>query len=468
MSTSADEPRTPGRPFGRDYRTGPAVEPVPPRVRQRVQRQVDELAQRRTDAGLRRRLNTAVQERWNLRHDTRLDVVVKDNGLETMVVTGEILVTESSWQDRGVRTYVQRRGLAEAPLGCTDLESRLVRLVSTEPTTTQHLEDTVSELRARGFAASLTHIAPLGPIVKPFSGVAVPTIGTFDSYDTFATGDGAGARVAVVDTGIDGALRGDGWLTGIPRITQDDPATHAVDINVDPLDADPLDGFLDFSAGHGTFVSGIIAQVAPTADITMYRALGTGGTGSEIDVACAIVRAVRDGAQVVNLSLGTQTQFDQPSLAMAAALEVVREIEIERGEDTLIVAAAGNFGDTTPTWPAAFRRVVSVGALTADLRPSAFSSHGWWVDCSAVGEGVLSTYVQGEQSPDFTEDPETFPADSFSRWSGTSFAAPQVAGAVARLMQERGLSARQAYVQLLADGRPMPDFGQTFDILPGV
>ncbi|GEK22126.1 S8 family peptidase [Cellulomonas xylanilytica] len=468
MSTSSDEPRTPGRPFGRDYRSGAAVEPVPARVRQRVQRQVDELAQRRTDAGLRRRLNSAVQERWNLRHDTRLAVLVKDNGLETMVVTGEILVTESSWQDRGVRTYVGRRGLVEAELGCADLESRLVRLVTTQPTSTEHLEDTVSELRARGFAASLTHIAPLGPIVKPFSGVAVPTIGDFGSYATFATGEGDGARVAVIDTGIDGALRGDGWLTGIPRITQDDPATHAADINVDPLDADPLDGFLDFSAGHGTFVSGVVAQVAPTADITMYRALGTGGTGSEIDVACAIVRAVRDGAQIVNLSLGTQTQYDQPSLAIAAALDAVREIELERGEDTLIVAAAGNFGDTTPTWPAAFRRVVSVGALTADLRPSAFSSRGWWVDCSAIGEGVLSTYVQGEQSPDFTEDPESFPADAFSRWSGTSFAAPQVAGAVARLMHEHGLSARQAYVQLLATGRPMPDFGQTFDILPGV
>ena len=468
MSTSADEPQTPGRPFGADYHRGPAVEPVPARVRQRVQRQVDELAQRRTDSGLRRRLNSAVQERWGLRHSTTLDVVVTDRGLETMVVTGEILVTEATWADRGVRTYVQRRGLAEADLGCADLESRLVRLVTTRETTTQHLEDTVSELRARGFAASLTHIAPLGPIVKPFSGVAVPTIGDFSSYATFATGDGDGARVAVVDTGIDGAIRGDGWLTGIPRITVDDPSTHADDVNVDPLDADPLDGFLDFSAGHGTFVSGVIAQVAPTADITMYRALGTGGTGSEIDVACAMVRAVRDGAQVLNLSLGTQTQFDQPSLAMAAALEVVREIELERGEDVLIVAAAGNFGDTAPTWPAAFRRVVSVGALTADLRPSPFSSRGWWVDCSAIGEGILSTYVQGEQSPDFTDDPESFPADAFSRWSGTSFAAPQVAGAVARLMHERGLSARQAYVQLLSSGRPLPDFGQAFDILPGV
>jgi subtilisin family serine protease len=311
-------------------------------------------------------------------------------------------------------------------------------------------------------------VTPLAPVVKPFSGVSVPTIGTFDSYQPYSTGEGDGARVAIIDTGIDGTLRADGWLTGVPRITADDPATHADDINVDPLDADPDDGFLDFSAGHGTFVSGIVAQVAPSADLTVYRSLGTGGTGSEVEVACALIRAVRDGAQIVNLSLGTQTQFDQPSLAIRAALEVVHEIETARGQEVLVVAAAGNFGDATPVWPAAFRRVISVGALTADGRPSTFSSRGWWVDCATVGEGILSTFVAGEQSPDFSSAPESFPADSFARWSGTSFAAPQVAGAIARLMHEGGLGPRDAYVRLLASGKPLPDFGQTFSILPGV
>ncbi len=68
------------------------------------------------------------------------------------------------------------------------------------------------------------------------------------------------------------------------------------------------------------------------------------------------------------------------------------------------------------------------------------------MDCSVVGEGVLSTFVAGDQSPDFTNDPETFPEDAFARWSGTSFAAPQVSGAIARLMHERGLGPRDAYV----------------------
>lgn len=468
MSTPAGGPGPVGRPFGDDYRRGNDVGDVGPRVRQFVQRQVDELSQRRTDAGLRRRINTGIQDRWTRRYGTRLEVLPKRNGLETIVVSGEILVTTLSWSDPTVQSYVAGRGLTRTDLGCTDLESRLVRLVSKEATTAQHLDDTVAELRARGHSASLTHITPLAPVVKVLSGIPVPTIGTFDDYPTYGNGEGTGARVAVIDTGIDARLRTDGWLTGVERTAANDPATDGDDNNIDPLDNDPLDGFLDFSAGHGTFVSGIIAQVAPTADITVYRALGSGGTGSELAVACALIRAVRDGAQVVNLSLGTQTQYDQPSLAIRAALEVVGEIEATTGTEALIVAAAGNFGDTTPTWPAAFRRVVSVGALTADLRPSAFSSRGWWVDCATVGEGILSTYVQGVQSSEFTGDPQTFPPDSFARWSGTSFAAPQVAGAVARLVHERGMTPRQAYVELLATGKPLPDFGQVFGILPGV
>ncbi|WP_426593045.1 S8 family peptidase [Cellulomonas sp. McL0617] len=466
MSVFSDDPATPGRPFGTDYAARQGADEVDSRVRLHVRRQVDELVQGRLDPSVRRQMSGTIRGHWSTRRGVELEVLETSNGQETLVVGGELLVTARSWADPAIQGYLTRRRLERVEVGCPELEDRLVRLLTTGTVRPGYLEDTVDELRRRGAAASLTHITPLAGVLKPHS-ASVPTIGTFEDYGTHPTGDGSGANVAVIDTGIDGTLRSDGWLTGIER-RSDVPATHADEANVDPLDNDPDDGFLDFSAGHGTFVSGVVAQVAPTADIEVYRALSTAGAGSEIEVACALIRAVRDGADVVNLSLGAQTQYDQPSLALAAALDVVREIEIERAREVLVVAAAGNFGDTTPVWPAAFRRVVSVASLTADLRPSAFSSRGSWVDCAAIGEGILSPFVTGEQSPDFTPDPESFPENAFARWSGTSFAAPQVAGAVARLMHERGLGAREAYVQLLATGTPLPDFGRTFSILPGV
>lgn len=462
----SDFPSGPGRPFGADYDSLRASTGIDARVRQRVQKQVTELTQRRTDDRRRRDLVGAVQSRWADSREARLDLVTTTAGPDALVVRGEILLRRESWSDTRVQAYVRRRGLELAPVGCEALEDRLVRLVANESTTSRQLDDIVAELRDRGHAASLTHVTPLQPVIKPCSSVAASAIESLSEYPV-SSGDGPGVKVAVVDTGIEARIRADGWLAGVPR-TADDPSSPSDDSNVDPLDTDPLDGLLDFSAGHGTFVSGVVAQVAPGADITVYRALTTAGTGSEIDVACALIHAVRDGAQIVNLSLGTQTLSDQPALALAAALEVIAEHERDTRTETLIVAAAGNFGDTVPTWPAAFRRVVSVGALTSDLRPSTFSSRGWWLDCATIGEGILSTYVEGAQSPDFTDDPAVFGPDPFARWSGTSFAAPQVAGAIARIAQERGVSARQAYIELLATGKPLPDFGQTFSILPGV
>lgn len=462
----SDFPGGPGRPFGDEYDGLRAATGIDAHVRQRVQKQVTELTQRRTDDRRRRGLAGSIQTRWADTREMRIDLVTTTEGPDSLVVGGEILVRRASWDDRTVQAYLRGRRLEPGPLGCDALESRLVRLVADKSMTSRQLDDIVAELRDRGHAASLTHVTPLQPVVKPCSSVAASAIETFSDYPV-SSGDSDGMKVAVIDTGIERPVRTDGWLAGVPR-TADDPSTAPNESNVDPLDVDPLDGLLDFSAGHGTFVSGIVAQVAPGADITVYRALTTAGTGSEIDVACALIHAVRDGAQIVNLSLGTQTLSDQPSLALAAALEVVAEHERDTSSETLIVAAAGNFGNTAPTWPAAFRRVVSVGSLTSDLRPSTFSSRGWWLDCATVGEGILSTYVQGEQSPAFTDDPETFGPNAFARWTGTSFAAPQVSGAVARIAQEQGISARRAYAQLLAAGRPLPDFGQTFSILPGV
>ena len=202
MSVTPDGPGAPGQPFGRTYLDGPAGVAVDGDVRQRVQQQVDDLAQRRPGRGRCGAASTP----WS-------SSAGRGNASPRSPSSGRTAVTRP-WSSAGrsssptrpgrtqsVRSYVARRGLEEAPIDCPDLATRLTRLVTTEPATTEYLDDTVSELRARGFAASLNHVTPLGGILKPSNGVAVPTIVPFDDYGASSTGEGDGARVAIVDTG---------------------------------------------------------------------------------------------------------------------------------------------------------------------------------------------------------------------------------------------------------------------------
>jgi subtilisin family serine protease len=274
-------------------------------------------------------------------------------------------------------------------------------------------------------------------------------------------------HVAVIDSGITAEIRSDGWLTDIPR---HDGSTDGDPSNIDPLGY--LDGDtdrLEFSAGHGTFVAGIVAQVCPTAHISVLRAVPADGVGTELDVARAMVRAAEGGAQILNLSLGHQSERDEPSIAMAAAVTRIREIEQERGEQIVIIAAAGNFGDDRPTWPAGLPDVVAVGSVDTDLRTSAWSSRGPWVDVATVGRGVLSTYVEGQSYDEAGEVVDRFGESSFARWTGTSFAAPQVAGAVAQEMVRAGVGARTALQTVLAGAVRVGGEGTpVLTVLPGV
>jgi len=271
--------------------------------------------------------------------------------------------------------------------------------------------------------------------------------------------------VAVIDTGINHESRADGWLAGIAEGGD----------NLDPLDVFPVrdvngqivrgDGLLDLSAGHGTFVAGVVEQVAPACTIVVYRAVDTEGMGTSDDVGNAIIQAANDGADIINLSLGTMTVDNLPPVAFTAALDIVAAAH----PDVLIVASAGNTGLETPMFPAAMKGVVGVGALAADLTPAPWSNHGFWVNCSAVGIGVISTFVEGvEPHTDAgAVVTEQFGPDAWAIWSGTSFSAPQIAGAVAQLCQLNDVGPAVALGQLLA-GRPtLPGFGFVVPILPG-
>jgi subtilisin family serine protease len=122
-----------------------------------------------------------------------------------------------------------------------------------------------------------------------------------------------------------------------------------------------------------------------------------------------------------------------------------------------VVAAAGNFDSDRPYWPAALKDVVAVAALAdgADGEPerASFSNYGWWVDAAAPGVRIKSTFLTHGQ-----EDGKEF--HGYAKWSGTSFAAPVVAGRIAALMSAKALPVRYAAMELLDPaGVRIPDLG---------
>jgi subtilisin family serine protease len=337
------------------------------------------------------------------------------------------------------------------------VDGRLVSVFSRVAPGTTSVEDTVRQLRQRGLHAGPNMVHATGQVrMKGGSAPAVaPTRNALGKRP--ASRDGQGVKVAVVDTGIwdEADRRGDGWLDGI-AISAD---------NCDPLDAfSPTgpgsNGLLDWGAGHGTFVAGVIRKRAPAADVVLYRALDSAGVGSDADVAETLLKAADDGADIIHCSFGGPGFDDLPPVALTEAMRVV-------DPRVLIVAAAGNDANSTPVYPAAFKRVVAVASLDKAGKPSEFSSRGWWVDVSTEGEGVVSTFVDGTEEPIGRRKPSSWTGRRpIALWSGTSFAAPTVTGAVAaELAKMRGrpatknATARQAFESLVAGKPQITDFG---------
>lgn len=295
------------------------------------------------------------------------------------------------------------------------------------------------------------YVTPMGVVVKAACGPEPIEEG----LPAPSTPSGGSVTVAVIDTGINAKDRTDGWLKGLERSD-----------NVDRLYPDPSIQTLGLGAGHGTFVTGIIQQLAPGATVKVYNALKEDGLGTEEDVAATMVKAHRDGADIINLSLGLETLDDGPPYALEAA---VKQIAADK-RDVLMIAAAGNTGRNRPCWPGAFDEVIAVAGLTVNGRPASWSTRGHWVDCSTVGEGILSTYVKGTEDPIVDpEQPDTFDEDAWALWSGTSFAAPQITGAIAQLVQtDKKLTPRTALRQLLKEARPYRNYGRMLKVLnPG-
>lgn len=225
--------------------------------------------------------------------------------------------------------------------------------------------------------------------------------------------------VAVVDTGI--------------RSTHHDLLNNYV-----PLGFNWVNNSTDTNDdnGHGTHVAGIIAAetnnsygIAGLAQVWVMaeKVLDANGVGTLADGASGIIHAADIGADIICMSFGS---YDY-------SLTVKSAVDYAYGKGCLLIAAAGNDGVDIPMYPAALENVVAVGATYGEpdsLAP--YSNYGAWMELAAPGGAdedldgwidngehwILSTWHAGD--------------NTFAYLSGTSMAAPHVAGQAALYLSE--------------------------------
>jgi subtilisin len=237
---------------------------------------------------------------------------------------------------------------------------------------------------------------------------------------------GAGVKVAVIDTGID--------LNHPDLVGKVDGGYSAI------LKSERPEDYQDDN-GHGTHVSGTIAAlkdgqgvvgVAPKARLYAVKVLDADGSGNLSDVVDGIVWSAKNGMQVANMSLGAPSDSEA----------MHRAVRFAKGSGLIIVAASGNSGGAV-SYPGAYPETIAVAASDSDDHLASFSSRGPEVKFIAPGVDVVSDRLGG----------------GLISYSGTSMATPHVTGLTALAISQgwTGLSGPDGVLaQLKKAARPLP------------
>lgn len=240
--------------------------------------------------------------------------------------------------------------------------------------------------------------------------------------------------VAVLDSGIDLThpdLQGKIWYnaklcTGAPNAK-----------NLPCNGYNYLDGNTNLTddIGHGTHVAGIIAAVKnnigivgaadPRIKIMPLKVLNNSVSGFVYNnklitdvIADAMVFAIKNGAEVINLSLGWPKIIDTPKVRAA--------FQMAEDNNVMVIAAAGNNNKDLPTFPCSYESVICVAAHDNQGNLTDFTNHGAKVDVVAPGEYIISTYPQSLES-------RVLRIKNYEAKRGSSQAAPYVTASVATL-----------------------------------
>ncbi len=240
--------------------------------------------------------------------------------------------------------------------------------------------------------------------------------------------------VAVIDSGVDikhPDLQGRIWFNEKicnPAVNTPNRACNGfnfLDNNTDLTD----------DVGHGTHVAGVIAAnrntigIAGVADkrvkIMPLKALNSQVNGFVYNgkvitdvIADAMIFAINNGAEVINLSLGWPKLIDLP--------KVKKAFDLAEEKNVIVIAGSGNNNKDLPVFPCSYENVICVGAIDNRGDLTDFTNYGAKVDIVAPGESIVSTFPQNAES-------RVLRIDNYETKRGSSQASPFVAAAVANL-----------------------------------
>ncbi len=250
----------------------------------------------------------------------------------------------------------------------------------------------------------------------------------------FSTGPRTKVRVAVLDSGIDIGFSLQGRVVAEKSFIE-------TQYGYDTADTSTTDSWPE-SVPHGTLVAQLVAET-PNAEIVNGKVMGADGSATSIALVAAIQWAVEQNCSVISMSLGSSPVLGDP-------LQEAIEWAFTRG--VVLVSSAGNEGDgglagNSISSPSIFENCISVAALNEFGNPADYSSTG----------PTFDRYMK----PDISAD--GWVSYSSSRYYGTSFAAPRVAGASAYLIGhciDNGISYTPGSIMtaLLKGATPIEDY----------
>ncbi|MBN8490306.1 MAG: S8 family serine peptidase [Burkholderiales bacterium] len=291
--------------------------------------------------------------------------------------------------------------------------------------------------------------------VAPLIPDAFALMGHYAPYDATA---GQGVKVGVIDSGV-GPHQDLTVSGGAGLVTEDDAAD-----------------FLDNGIGHGTHVAGTIAGalsaaglygVAPACTLMSYRVCpktGNKGRAQSVDVAAAIEKAISDGCDLVNISMGS----------VEAMPEVPEMLQKAREAGMVIFAATGNDGAELLRYPARYSHTQAVGALGRDATFPADSPEQFQRSEVVRGKEFVAEFSNYGLGADFIGPGvavmSTFPGERYAMMSGTSMATPFTTGMAARLLSRapnvlnmpKGPDRADAIIRLVSGSTRMPGWSDVY------